>query len=73
MARPTTGSAACQPRSTPGRTRGSPGRNTVWMRTSVVLDRSRYFDYQPTVPGINILLRLTNDPTIHRIEATPLD
>ncbi len=42
-----------------------------WMRTTVMLNPDR-FDYQAGVDGTNILLQLTNTPTVHRIEATPL-
>jgi hypothetical protein len=43
-----------------------------WHRTSFELDPAIRFDYQGA-PGVNVLLQLTNTPTVHGIEATPLD
>lgn len=45
----------------------------VWMRTSFVIDPTRYFDYQPGVAGKNISLRFTKVVSLHRIEATPIN
>ena len=43
-----------------------------WWRTTFELDAGR-FDYQDSVPGVNILLRVTSpDISVHRIEATRL-
>jgi hypothetical protein len=42
------------------------------MRTSFMLDPAARFDYQPSVPGQNVLLQLTSTPAVHRIEATPI-
>ena len=44
----------------------------VWMRTSFVLDSSHPFDYQSSVPGVNVLFQVTNLPSIHRLEASPV-
>ncbi|MEM1034353.1 MAG: hypothetical protein AAGN82_28715 [Myxococcota bacterium] len=42
-----------------------------WMRTTMMLD-TNLFDYENTA-GTNVLLQLTNIPTLHRIKATPID
>ena len=51
-----------------------PGRDEpVLFRTSFRLDQAVRFDYQPAVPGDNVLLQLDTDAVeVHRIEATPL-
>lgn len=51
-----------------------PGRDQpVLFRTSFRLDPAGRFDYQPGVPGDNVLLQLSADAVeVHRIEATPL-
>jgi len=44
-----------------------------WMRASFELDPAIAFDYQPAVPGLNVLLQLsTASVAVHRLEATPL-
>lgn len=43
-----------------------------WMRTSFVLGPAPRFDYQPGVPGDNVLLQLTQIASVHRVEATPI-
>ena len=46
--------------------------NVYWMRTSFVIDPTYYFDYQGGVTGKNVLLQMSQQLSIHRIEATPL-
>lgn len=42
-----------------------------WMRTSFLLNKDIEFDYQPSVPGKNILFQFTSEPVLSRLEATP--
>ncbi len=51
-----------------------PGRaEPVLFRTSFRIDNAERFDYQPGVPGDNVLLQLTSYAVeVHRMEATPL-
>lgn len=51
-------------------TRNADG-TVVWMRTSFLLNTSR-FDYESGTPGTNVLLQLTQLASVARIEATPL-
>lgn len=49
----------------------SDDNRVYWMRTSFVLDPSRYFDYEGHA-GKNLLLQITQRVDLHRIEATPM-
>ena len=42
-----------------------------WMRTSFRLDPKIRYDYQPGQVGTNVLLQVTSEIDLHRIEATP--
>ncbi len=63
--------SAYRARATLPATRGPDGAPR-WMRSTWTLTPAAAFDYQPGVPGVNVLFQVSARVAVHRVEATPL-